>query len=46
MHNEKNDQYYIEKTKADLLFIVKHMKNVDIQSLKENEVLQDSMLFE
>lgn len=45
MHNEKNDQYYIEKIKADLLFIAKHMENVDIQSLKENEVLQDSMLF-
>ncbi|MBR2750654.1 MAG: DUF86 domain-containing protein [Clostridiales bacterium] len=45
MHNEKNDQYYIVKIKADLLFIVKHMEKVDIQSLKENEVLQDSMLF-
>ncbi len=45
MHNEKNDQCYIEKIKADLLFIVKHMENVDIQRLKENEVLQDSMLF-
>ena len=45
MHNEKNDQYYIEIIKADLQFIAKHMENVDIQSLKENEVLQDSMLF-
>lgn len=45
MHNEKNDQYYIEKIKADLLFIAKHMEKVDIQSFKENEVLQDSMLF-
>ena len=45
MHNEKNDQYYIEKIKADLLFIAKRMEKVDIQSLKENEVLQDSMLF-
>ncbi len=32
MHNEKNDQYYIEKIKADLLFIVKHMETLGTEN--------------
>lgn len=45
MDNIKNDHYYLDKIKTDLAFIVKHMKNVDLQELNENEVLLDSMLF-
>lgn len=45
MDNIKNDHYYLEKIKTDLAFIVKHMKDIDLQELNENEVLLDSMLF-
>ncbi len=45
MDNIKNDSYYIQKVKQDLEFIVKHMKNVDIEELNRNEILMDSMLF-
>ncbi len=45
MDNIKNDQYYLEKIKKDIAFIVIHMKDVDLQELHENEVLLDSMLF-
>ena len=45
MDNVKNDNYYIQKIRQDLEFIVIHMKDVDIEELNENEILQDSMLF-
>lgn len=45
MDNYKNDEYYINKKIIDLEFIKKHMKDVDIIELKDNEVLLDSMLF-
>ena len=45
MDNIKNDSYYIQKIQQDLEFIVKHMKNVDIEELNENEILLDYMLF-
>ena len=45
MDNTKNDHYYLEKIKADIGFIVEHMKDVDLQGLNENEVLLDSMMF-
>lgn len=45
MDNIKNDSYYIQKIQQDLEFIVKHMKNVDIEELNANEILLDSMLF-
>lgn len=45
MDNVKNDNYYIQKIRLDLEFIVIHMKNVDIEELNENEILLDSMLF-
>ena len=45
MDNRKNDNYYIYKVEKDLQFIVKHMKNVDIEELDANEILLDSMLF-
>ena len=45
MDNIKNDNYYIQKIRQDLKFIVVHMCNVDEHELIENEILLDSMLF-
>ena len=45
MDNTKNDSYYLNKIKADIAFIVAHMKDVDVQELNDNEILLDSMLF-
>ena len=45
MNNHKDDNYYIEKVVEDLLFINKHMKEVTMKQLKNNEILLDSMLF-
>ena len=45
MDNIKNDHYYLEKIRADIAFIVSHMKDVDIEELNKNEVLLDSMMF-
>ena len=45
MDNVKNDNYYIQKIKQDLEFIVMHMSDVDLEELSANEVLLDSMLF-
>ena len=45
MDNIKNDHYYLEKIKADISFVVMHMKDVDLKELNENEVLLDSMMF-
>ena len=35
----------MQKICHDLQFIVKYMKNVDIEELQENEILLDSMMF-
>lgn len=45
MDNVKNDNYYIQKIRKDLEFMVMHMKNIDIEELNVNEVLLDSMMF-
>jgi uncharacterized protein with HEPN domain len=45
MDNVKDDDYYIQKIKQDLRFIVLHMQNADLEELNANELLQDSMLF-
>lgn len=45
MDNVKNDNYYIQKIKQDLEFIVVHMKDIELEELSANEILQDSMLF-
>lgn len=45
MDNRKDDNYYIQKIKKDLEFIVDHMQNVDIEELGKNDILLDSMLF-
>ena len=45
MDNIKEDDYYLNKVLNDLHFINKHMKNINFESFKENELLLDSMLF-
>lgn len=45
MDNVKNDQYYAQKMKRDLAFIVEHMQGIGIEELSTDEVLLDSMLF-
>ena len=41
----KDDNYYIQKIRKDLEFMVVHMQNVNIEDLNADEVLLDSMLF-
>ena len=45
MDNEKSDDYYVQKIRKDLEFMVEHMKNVDKEELELNEMLVDSMMF-
>ena len=45
MDNIKNDNYYIQKIKKDLTFIVEQMQDADLEELNANEILLDSMLF-
>lgn len=45
MDNVKNDLYYIQKIKQDIIFINTQMDGVDAEELNKNEVLLDSMLF-
>lgn len=45
MDNIKNDDYYLQRIRQDLTFIVEHMKDVNKEKLNENEILLDSMLF-
>lgn len=45
MDNTKNDNYYLDKIRTDIEFIIVHMKDVDLRELNDNEVLLDSMLF-
>lgn len=43
--NNKNDEYYIQKIRTDLAFVVEHTRDIDQDELSGNEVLLDSMLF-
>ncbi len=45
MDNVKNDNYYIQKIKKDLAFIVVQMQDTNLEELNSNEILLDSMLF-
>lgn len=45
MDNVKNDEYYIQKIRTDLSFIVEHTRNIDLDELCENEILLDSIHF-
>ena len=42
MDNHKNDNYYLNRIRTDIEFIIAHMKDVDLQELNDNEVLLDS----
>ncbi|MBR1530818.1 MAG: DUF86 domain-containing protein [Eubacterium sp.] len=45
MDNIKNNEYYIQKIKTDLEFIVSHMDGVSKDEFYKNDILQDSMMF-
>lgn len=45
MESTKDNNYYVNKIKGDLEFIVCHMKEVSMEEFSENELLLDSMLF-
>ncbi len=45
MDNTKNDSYYVEKIVEDVAFIIKYTSDISLGAFKENELLQDSMMF-
>ena len=45
MDNVKNDTYFANKIRDDLIFIVNYTKNIDEEELSKNEILLDSMMF-
>ena len=45
MDNAKDDHYYTERIRKDLMFIAEHTRDIEIEELNENEVLLDSMMF-
>ena len=45
MDNIKNDVYYVKKMLKDIGFIIEKTEGIDVDKLKENEVLCDSVLF-
>lgn len=40
----KNNEYYLEKMKENVAFILEYMDGVSKEQLEENPVLQDSMM--
>ena len=45
MDNVKDDSYFANKVRKDLIFIVDHTKDIDKEELSKNEILLDSMMF-
>ena len=45
MDNIKNDGYYIDKIKNDLVFINNHVSEKSYEEFLDDEILQDSMMF-
>ena len=45
MDNIKSNEYFLKKMIVDLEFIVKHTKNLSIDEFKNDEILQDSVMF-
>lgn len=45
MDNEKDDAYFLGKIKKDSNFILSHTKEINIDRLKLDEVLLDSIMF-
>ena len=45
MDNQKDDCHYLQKIIKDIDYVIEHTKDIDIESLENNEVLLDSVLF-
>jgi len=45
MDNDKTDQYYVEKIKTDLKFVVDHTTGKTRKEIEADEVLVDSIMF-
>lgn len=45
MDNVKNDSYYLERIKADLLFVINHTREKTQEEIKNNDLLLDSIMF-
>ena len=45
MDNRKDDAYYVQKITADLKFVTEHTKNLTAETIDDDEVLLDSILF-
>lgn len=45
MDNIKNDQYYLEKIKNDLRFVIKHTSGKTKEQMENDEILLDSIMF-
>lgn len=45
MDNTKDDKYYLRKIIENIDFILLHTSEMDLQKLKEDEVLVDSVMF-
>lgn len=45
MDNYKDDAYYSDKIRSDIMFIVEHTKGIEKTDLRNNEILLDSMMF-
>jgi len=45
MDNKKNNDFYIKKIIADLLFVMEHTKNVSKSEFESNPLLIDSVMF-
>ena len=41
MDNVKNDTYFANKIRDDLIFVVNYTKNIDEEELSKNEILLD-----
>ena len=45
MDNKKTNQYYLDKIKTDLAFIIEHTKDLSKSDLEMDEILVDSVMF-
>ena len=45
MDNAKNDEYYVEKIKSDLKFVIDHTAGKSREKIESDELLVDSIMF-
>ena len=45
MDNIKNDSYYVKKMLKDIYFIMENTNGISLESLEDNEILCDSVMF-